>query len=126
MKFQFTYQSYPSFYIDILLDGNVCLLKESYGGDAVETVLQEQKVVQFWAMVKAIRIDFWKENYSSCVLDGLQWELIIESDFLTKNISGSNEYPDGSCTLKYTPVFDKLKAAVEYLIDDKDFFNKLE
>ncbi len=44
---------------------------------------------------------------------------------MSKDISGTNEYPDGSCDLKYTPVFDKLTSAVEYLISENGFFKNL-
>ena len=125
MEFKFTYSSFPTFFTEVILIGNQLRLKEVYGSDAEIVVLPDQRVEEFWARIKKMRLEYWKENYFSCVIDGLQWDVDIKSDFLTKEISGSNEFPDGSCNLKNTPIFDRLISAIEFLIDRKEFFKNL-
>ena len=125
MKFTFTYSSYPSFFIEVDLNGNELLFKETYSSNANVLVLSDQRVEEFWNKIKKIRLEYWKQNYFSCVIDGLQWNVKIETDFLVKEISGSNEFPDGSCNLKSTPIFDRLTSAIEFLIDKNGFFKEL-
>lgn len=125
MDFKFTYSSYPTFFTEVVLKGNKLKFKDEFGSDGEFIVISEERVIEFWDRIKKMRLEYWKENYFSCVLDGLQWDLDINSDFITKVISGSNEFPDGSCNLKNTPIFDRLISAIEFLIDRKDFFNKL-
>lgn len=125
MNFTFTYSSFPTFYTEVFLEDNILVFKNEYGGEGVSTELSEGKIDSFWEMIKLIRLDFWKENYSSCVLDGLQWGVKIDTEFIQKEISGVNEYPDGSCELRMTPIFDKLIDAVEFLIGDPGFYRSL-
>ena len=125
MEFKFTYSSFPTFFTEVELKGNQLKFKEVYGSDAELVVLSDQKVEEFWGRIKKMRLEYWKENYFSCVIDGLQWDVDIKSDFLTKEISGSNEFPDGSCNLKNTPIFDRLISSVEFLIDRDKFFKDL-
>ena len=125
MEFKFTYSSFPTFFAEVELIGNNLKFKEVYGGNAELIILSDQKVEEFWGRIKKMRLEYWKENYFSCVIDGLQWDLNIKSDFLTKEISGSNEFPDGSCNLKNTPIFDRLISAIEFIIDRQDFFKNL-
>ncbi len=125
MEFKFTYSSFPTFFIEVELKGNQLKLRETYGSDVAPVTLSDQKVEEFWGRIKKMRLEYWKENYFSCVIDGLQWGVDIKSDFLTKEISGSNEFPDGSCNLKNTPIFDRLISAVEFLIDKDKYFKNL-
>jgi len=125
VEFKFTYSSFPTFFTEVELKGNQLSFKEVYGSDADTIVLSDQKVEEFWDKIKKMRLEYWKENYFSCVIDGLQWDVDIKSDFLTKEISGSNEFPDGSCNLKNTPIFDRLISAIEFLIDRNGFFKNL-
>ncbi|MCK5780948.1 MAG: hypothetical protein KAH10_00015 [Flavobacteriales bacterium] len=125
MEFKFTYSSFPTFFAEVELKGNQLMFKEVYGSNAELVILSDQKIEEFWDRIKKIRLEYWKENYFSCVIDGLQWDLNIKSNFLTKEISGSNEFPDGSCNLKNTPIFDKLISAIEFLIDRDKFFENL-
>jgi len=125
MEFKFTYSSFPTFFIEVELKGTQLKLRETYGSDVAPVMLSDQKIEEFWGRIKKMRLEYWKENYFSCVIDGLQWGVDIKSDFLTKEISGSNEFPDGSCNLKNTPIFDRLISAVEFLIDKDKYFKNL-
>jgi hypothetical protein len=125
MNFNFVYSSFPTFYNEVDLKGNKLLFKKKYGEQGEVKIISLEKLSEFWTMISMMRLEYWKENYNSCVLDGLQWSVKIDSDFLKKEVLGSNEFPDGSCTLKNTPIFDKLIAAVEYLIEEQHYFKNL-
>jgi len=125
MNFNFVYSSYPTFYTEVDLKGDKLIVKKEYSGNGTEKTISSEKLSEFWNMIKMMRLEYWKDNYYSCVIDGLQWNVNIETDFLVKEISGANEFPDGSCNLKNTPIFDKLIAAIEYLIEEQGFFKNL-
>lgn len=125
MNFNFVYSSFPTFYAEVDLKDNQLTFKKKYGEEVEAKTISEEKLSGFWSMIKMMRLEYWKDNYYSCVLDGLQWNVSIDTDFLKKEISGANEFPDGSCNLKNTPVFDKLISAIEYLVEEQKYFRNL-
>ena len=126
MYFQFIYFAYGCCDYTITLQNNQLSL-ESFYAPSFERTIDAQKVAQFWGQLKTIQLETWKDEYIDLnICDGEQWSVKVKTDFLIKNIEGSNDYPDGDFFVEETPIFDQLLDVVAFLLDDKDFFKNFE
>ena len=122
MYFQFIHSSYFDDDYEITLEQNQLSLQSRFQLPD-KRIVNPETLELFWDKIKSIHLETWRDEYIDMnVLDGLQWEVQVKSDFLTKKIEGSNAFPDGSIGLGDTPIFDELVKTVEFLIGEEDYF----
>jgi len=83
----------------------------------------EQQWRAFWGQVRTIGAQYWREEYSSAVLDGLQWEIELSGNELEVKSWGSNAYPPANKAYP-SEAFKQLLKAVGELLDDNDFIKR--
>ena len=80
----------------------------------------------FISKLNEIRVNEWKDDYDSYVLDGEQWELKLSyNNQLKKRICGNNCYPNSEPnSIDRTDVFNNFMAALVLLIQEPTFFTE--